>query len=334
LEVQNPFENAFRDKQVFAAWSENKDIVLSSSSGGVGYELTQFGWKDGYKICGVVFDAPNNICKHIIVETESDLEAIKTSKYLQSYTIEAFSQFKKGEKYLVVGTPCQIYGLRKWIQLKKWEDNFILVDFFCHGTPSFLLWKKYKAFLNKKYGMDTMLKDVNFRKKNLESKWHFYAILIRDFRGKFHIQHKAFTEDMFFRFFLNNSCLNKACYECKCRLDNCFADIRIADFWGSKYINNDDGVSLVITNTEKGKQVFEDIRHKLIVEKCDFADLKNSQSVRFLHIHSKRDIILKELKGEKVLEKIYTDNFKYDILLKRIYDILLRIKNRIKQLLK
>jgi coenzyme F420-reducing hydrogenase beta subunit len=313
LDNKNTFENAFKYKPVYAAWSKMRDVVLSSSSGGVGYELTNYFFENGYKICSCVFDAPNDRCKHIIAGTNDDLEAIKTSKYLQSYTVDAFSQFKKDEKYLVIGTPCQIYGLRKYIQLKKWEDNFVLVDFFCHGTPSFNLWKKYRQYLKNSKNFDR-LAAVNFRAKNLESKWHSYAISIQDSSGRKFVKNRAFSEDLFFKFFLNNSCLNDACYQCKLRLDYCAADIRIADFWGKKYENNDDGVSLVITNTEKGNTVWEEIKHLLVVESCSFNELQQSQGTRFIPVNIKRKVILKELRGNGNLEKIWNKHFKKSII--------------------
>ena len=263
LDEKIHFENTFKDKEIYAAWSRNGKTVQTSSSGGVGHELTQYYFDLGYSVCGVVFDASNDICKHIIAESKDDIDAVKTSKYLQSYTINAFSQFNRNEKYIVIGTPCQIYGLRKRIQLKKWEDNFILIDFFCHGTPSFNLWKKYKEYICKKYKLDSIWKTVNFRVKNLESKWHKNAILIQDSSGKAYEKSYAFSEDLFFKFFLDDSCLNEACHNCKLRLDYCASDIRLADFWGPKYAANNDGVSLVIVNTEKGESVWEEIKGKL-----------------------------------------------------------------------
>ncbi|MDR1758974.1 MAG: Coenzyme F420 hydrogenase/dehydrogenase, beta subunit C-terminal domain [Fibrobacter sp.] len=309
LPAKEPFENTFQEKPVYGAWSKNIETVKTSSSGGVGYELTAYFSEKGYKVCGCIFDAPCDNCKHIIVETVGDLEKIKTSKYLQSNTVEAFSGFKKNEKYLVIGTPCQIYGLRKYIRLKKWEENFILVDFFCHGTPSFNLWKKYKEYLHRKHGLSLTLKNVNFREKNVESKWQNNAILTQDSSDKEWVQNRAFSENLFFKFFLNESCQNKACYECKLRLDHCASDIRIADFWGKKYAGNEWGVSLVITNTEKGEQTFDEIKPKLEIEAANFDDLQNSQGKRFNVPNQKREAILKELQGEKTLEKIYRKHF-------------------------
>jgi len=325
LDEKFPFENTFKNKLIYAAWSKDINIVLKSSSGGVGYELTSHYCNAGYKICGVIFDAPNDVCKHIITESREDIEAIKTSKYLQSYTIEAFSQFKKDEQYVVIGTPCQIYGLRRWIHLKKWNDNFILVDFFCHGTPSFNLWKKYKEYICEKFQLDSKWQLVNFRKKNLESKWHKNAISIQDLYGRKYEQNQAFSEDLFFKFFLNNSCLNEACHRCRLRLDHCASDIRIADFWGAKYVANNDGVNLVIINTPKGEKVWEDIKDKLVIEKCNFEDLELSQPIRYLSMNPKRSITLSELKGSKSLDKIYDKYFRRSILCKGLSYIKKRI---------
>ena len=311
LKEKVPFENAFKEKIIYGAWSKNIETVKTSSSGGIGYELTSHFFEKGYKICGCVFDAPNDSCKHIIAETDTDLEAIKTSKYLQSNTIEAFSQFKKDVNYLIVGTPCQIYGLRNYIHLKKWEDNFILIDFFCYGTPSFNLWKKYKSYLSKKNEISNNLKNVNFRKKNFESKWHQNAISIQDCSGRKFVQNFAYSESLFFKFFLNGSCLNEACYQCKMRLDHCASDIRIADFWGKKYATNEWGVSLVITNTNKGKQSFDEIITKLEMEICNFHDLQNSQGCRFVTPNKKRRIVLNELKSEINLDEIYRKHFAF-----------------------
>jgi coenzyme F420-reducing hydrogenase beta subunit len=332
LEKKNPFENAFKEKQIYGAWSKDVETVNQSSSGGVGYELSKYCFEKGYKVCGVTLDAPNNRCKHIIANSNNDLDEIRTSKYLQSYTVEAFSQFKKGEKYLVIGCPCQIYGLRQWLHLKTWEDNFILVDFFCHGTPSFNLWKKYKLYIEANFKIQKELEQVNFRAKYRESRWHKNAISIRDISGNKYIKHKAFADDLFFRFFLNNSCLNEACYQCKLRLDLCSADIRIADFWGKKYSSNDTGVSLVVINTEKGKQIFDKIRSNLMIEKCNFADLKDSQSVRFFPVHRKREVILKELKGKKTLNKIYFRHFGgiLNLCKKKIANLKIKIIKRIR----
>jgi hypothetical protein len=208
----------------------------------------------------------------------------------------------------------------------------VLVDFFCHGTPSFNLWKKYKDHLRDKHGLQQSLSGINFRMKSHESKWHSYAISIRDSSGKKFERNRAFANDLFFRFFLNNSCLNDSCHQCKLRLDHCAADIRIADFWGDKYAANEWGVSLVLANTEKGEQVFEALKPVLVTEDCTFADLQNSQPTRFLSPNKKREAVLKDLRGDISLERIYQRYFRMNMTL--AYRIARRVIRTLKSFLR
>ena len=76
-----------------------------------------------------------NIC---VAENQLELIPSIGSKYIQSHTESAFSSFKRGQKYVIVGTPCQIDSLRKNLQRLKIEQDYILIDFFCHGVPSYL----------------------------------------------------------------------------------------------------------------------------------------------------------------------------------------------------
>lgn len=70
------------------------------------------------------------------------------SKYIQSIPSGIISQFDKQDKYLVVGTPCQIAGLVKYIETKRFDRNkFLLVDFHCHGVPSYIVWDKYVEYV-------------------------------------------------------------------------------------------------------------------------------------------------------------------------------------------
>lgn len=298
------FKNYFVDKQVYGAWSKDEYTQNTATSGGVGHELLKWGVEHGYEACGVIFDATIDKCKHTIENNPKQLETFKSSKYLQSYTIDAFSQFARNKKYIVVGTPCQIFGLRQMIQQKKREDDFILIDFFCHGTPTILLWNKYKEYITNKENLAS-IKEVVFRSKE-KSSWHSYAMKISDTHNKTYLKDRAFSEDMFFKFFLSDTCLNDSCYNCLLRLDTCASDIRIADFWGEKYANNEKGVSLVTVNTEKGKTTFELVSSQLVSESCSFEDLQNSQPIRFAYKNSseiKKVILL--LQSDLILDKIY-----------------------------
>ena len=315
LPSEEPFKNTFKNKRIYAAWSKDKNTVMSSSSGGVGFELTSFFYEKGYKISGVIFEAQSDTCKHIVANSKNDLERIQTSKYLQSFTVDAFSKFNNNERYVVIGTPCQIFGLRKYIQQKKIENDFILVDFFCHGTPSFHLWRKYKEYICDKHHLSKNFENVNFRSKK-QSTWKTYSMLIIDENNKEFLCPNAFKDDLFMKLFLNNTCLNESCYTCQLRLDHCESDIRIADFWGPKYADDNIGVSMVITNTERGMAIWKETAHLFHVEDGTFEDLNQSQETRYLAIPRKRKKVLRQLGEDVPLDIIYDKYIKASFIIR------------------
>lgn len=85
--------------------------------------------------------------------------------------------------------------------------------------------------------------------------WHdSYNLLIREKKGYFNS--RLSQGDMFYKLFLSDACLGKACYEkCKFKYKHSSADIRIGDAWGTHYQADEAGVNAVISFTEKGDEV-------------------------------------------------------------------------------
>ena len=88
-------------------------------------------------------------------------------------------------------------------------------------------------------------------------KWHeSYNLLIRG--KKSYLNSRLSKGDMFYRLFLSDACLGKACYEkCKYKYDQSSADIRIGDAWGNHYKDDEQGVSAAIAFTEKGNELLQ-----------------------------------------------------------------------------
>ena len=233
----------------YAAWSNNEAVRYKSSSGGVGFELGRLLLAQGYKACGVRYNVKKQRAEHFIADNEHEYRASMGSKYIQSYTSDAFSAFKRDEKYFVTGTPCQVDSLRRFIRLKKMEDNFVLMDFFCHGVPSMLIWDKYVQLIKKK--IKGKITQISWRNK--QAGWHdSYAI---DANGGEYFS--LFSGgDEFYRMFLSDSCLGKACYDsCKYKTLASSADIRIGDLWGKAYQHDEKGVSAVLALTRQGREL-------------------------------------------------------------------------------
>ena len=125
----------------FAGWSKDTTVREKCSSGGVAFELGKQMLSSGFKVCAVRYDVEKNQAEHYIATTEEELIPSIGSKYIQSYTVDGFRQINRKEKYLVVGTPCQIDSFRRYIQKYHCENNFILLDFLIkyHGATNRLV---------------------------------------------------------------------------------------------------------------------------------------------------------------------------------------------------
>lgn len=251
----------------FAAWSKEPAVRQKCSSGGVGFELGRILMASGYKVCGVRYNIDNQRAEHFLANSVEELIQTIGSKYIQSYSVDGFKAIDRKEKYLVTGTPCQIDSFRRYIKKFHCEENFVLMDFFCHGVPSMLAWQKYVASAEKNVGKltyvswrnkfnwgwhDSWAMAIDGIEKGEPVDWHdSYNLLIR---GKKSLLNSRLSQgDLFYKLFLSDACLGKACYDsCKYKYDQSSADVRICDLWGETYKTDEKGVSGVIVFSEKG----------------------------------------------------------------------------------
>lgn len=265
----------------WAAWSNDKDVRKKCSSGGIGFEIGKQLIEHGYKAVGCRYDAEKQSAEHFIATTVDEFVQSIGSKYIQSYTEEAFRQIDRKQKYLVTGTPCQIDSFRRMIQKIHCEENFILMDFFCHCVPSMYAWKAYIKMLEPKIGKviyaswrnkfeygwhDNWLMGIEGTKTSKTVDWtDDYNELIKERITT--IQSRKSQGDLFYKLFLGDLCMGPQCEkDCKYKCNQSAADIRIGDLWGKTYKDNEDGVSALVAYTEKGVSVVEHLKNVTLVE--------------------------------------------------------------------
>lgn len=263
----------------WAAWSNDERVLRKCSSGGIGFEIAKQLIEKDYKLCGCRYNAEKNRAEHYIATTPEEAIASIGSKYIQSYTVDGFKAINRKEKYLVTGTPCQIDSFRRYIKKFRVEDNFVLLDFFCHSVPSMFVWNKYTKMVEKQIGKityaswrnkftgwhDSWTMALDGKNSKAEEKSNNYDTLIKERDTQF----KSWLTrgDVFYTLFLGDYCCNPACIkDCKYKYDKSSADIRIGDLWGNTYKDNDKGVSALITFTEKGKEVVKQLKNVTLVE--------------------------------------------------------------------
>lgn len=306
----------------YMAYSKDAYTLKSSTSGGIGTEIAKWGIENDYKVVGAEYDCDSHLAKHIIIDKIQDIEKIKGSKYLQSKTDEAFREIIDGQKYILIGTPCQIYGMKKVAEMKKINENIIFVDFFCHGIPTYRLWDKYLSYISKRFGV-RKINNVLFRSKDVG--WHTYLMKIKHEQG---IYKRTGNKDLFYKFYFDESCIHESCYSCRYRFNQIHSDIRLGDFWGEYCADNDQGVSVILTHTEKGKKLLRCIKDKLEIYNIDFEEIRKvkegNKGIKPIPKH--RNKVINKLKNDDKLTSIY---------LKYIFpsDIKKEIKNKLKQII-
>lgn len=265
----------------WASWSNDERVQRKCSSGGIGYEIAKQLVEKDYKLCGCRYNAEASRAEHYIATTPEEAIASIGSKYIQSYTVDGFRAINRKEKYLVTGTPCQIDSFRRYIRKFRVEDNFVLLDFFCHCVPSMWAWHKYTKMVEKQTGKityaswrnkftgwhDSWAMSLDGEKTETEKvDWHdSYNLLINEKKGSYNS--RLSQGDIFYNLFLGDYCCNPACAkDCKYKYDCSSADIRIGDLWGNTYKDNDKGVSALVTFTKKGKEIVESLEGVTLIE--------------------------------------------------------------------
>lgn len=267
----NHEESALKTQNIqtksWAAWSNDENVRRKCSSGGIGFEIGKQLIEQGYHAVSCRYDIKEQRAEHYIATTVEDFVQSIGSKYIQSYTEKAFKQVKrKGQKYLITGTPCQIDSFRRMIQKFRCDENFILMDFYCHCVPTMWAWKAYIKMLEPKIGKviyaswrnkfeygwhDSWLMGVDGEADSSPVNWNDdYGNLIKE-RNTL-VKSRMSQGDLFYKLFLGDICLGSQCEKrCKYKYDQSSADIRIGDLWGKTYMNDQKGVSALVAFTQK-----------------------------------------------------------------------------------
>lgn len=263
----------------FAAKNLNEQIRIQSSSGGVFNVLAEQTIAEGGVVFGARFNHDWEVV-HSFTESFEGLKFFRQSKYVQSNIGTSFKQtelfLKAGRKVLFSGTPCQIAGLKCFLQ--KEYANLLTVDFICHGVPSPGVWKHYLetelklSIQSSRFEKDIIstsaqpsIDNIEFREKRSHG-WKKYSFVVngkstpKTNSNTILLLHR-FGENAFMKAFLNDLILRPSCHLCQFKKHQVAADITIADFWGFEHISpndeDDKGVSLIMCRNTKGQEAFK-----------------------------------------------------------------------------
>lgn len=238
----------------YAGWTKEETLHRNSSSGGIFTEIANIILDLGGIVYGVSWESDWTLA-HQKAISSMDIIPFQGSKYLQSNIGLKYKEIaqliEEGKTVLFPGLPCQIAALRNFVR----SDKLITIDFVCHGTPSHVVFHKYLENIRN----NRIVKSIDFRSK--QNGWSKFQTMINFTDGTSYS--KNFREDPFMIGFLSDLYLNTSCYNCSfCSIPR-QGDITLADYWGiPKEYKHELGVSLILSNNEKGDSIIDTIRNK------------------------------------------------------------------------
>lgn len=283
-------------KKCFVGFSTDYDIRYHSASGGV---VSQFLiWLiETNKIDGAVvtkFDKKNSLfVETFIATTREEIIAARSSKYSPVTLNKAAQAIKaaSGTRYIIVGLPCHIEGMRKLMEIdRKLRDKVVgLFGIYCSSGRSFYLTEyvfkerginlsqisyfqyRDEGCLGKmvvklpQSNIDIIHPNGNFSEKVIENNEVVYKELYQSY---FHPLRS---------FFIPNRC--NYCIDHYAELaDICFGDIHI-----KPYSDDTIGINSIIVKNEKWLKLFEECRDAgaIHLDEIPFETISDSQRMSF-----------------------------------------------------
>lgn len=259
---ERPEINQYYGK-VYAAVNLDDEKRNASASGGIFAALAEGILKKNGLAAGVAYDGHLNA----VYELEGSIEGLRTlmgSKYMQSKMGNIYSEIsqklKEGKEVLFCGTPCHVAAIKRFTREKGLEERLTTVDVLCRGVPSPKVFHKYIEGIENQ--QDKKVVFVKF--KDNENGWHgINTRIIMEDGSECYL---PILQSTYLNGFLqDNMTVRESCFHCSYKKMERPGDITIGDFWGLKNtrLEDDKGTSLVILNSRKGVDLWEEIKHAL-----------------------------------------------------------------------
>jgi len=299
------------DKQKYYAVKNNDAVRINSSSGGIFTAISDYVLTSSGVVVGATMNSDFTVY-HIVTNDIDGRNLLRGTKYVQSDLKEIFSEIRemltKGKKVLFVGTPCQVEGLNLF--LRNRYTNLITCDLVCHGASSPKVFKSFIEYIQKK--AKAKLLQFNFRDKELG--WRGYRVSAKYENKK--IKNALWLRS--FNYLFSQNYINRpSCSRCKHVSYNRCSDITIGDYWGIEryYPEFEDrlGVSLIMTNTEKGEKLYQNVSQGLVQIEIKREEAKQNSLSRLPKSNKQREAFwtdYQQLPYKEVIKKYGEYNLK------------------------
>lgn len=311
----------------YAVYNKNEKIRKLSTSGGFFTALAETIIDQGGMVYGVAFDE-NFRVKHLGIGEKEKLYVLRGSKYVQSIVGDTYQEVKEQlekDKYVLYsGTPCQIYGLKAFLQ--KDYEKLYCIDVICKGVPSPEIWEAYKQDKEQK----GKIKEIYFREKT----YGFNSTTMSIYYENGKKYHKGHESDEMLHLFVAELSSRPACYECHFKGKERISDFTIGDCWKVEQMipemTDDKGTTLLLVHSQKGAELLEKI------DNIKKEPIELNEALK-LNGGNKESMYLVSAKPDKKREEFYQDfkNLEYKQLIKKYCPKTLktRLKSNLKPIL-
>lgn len=266
-----PIENTSLKNKVLEvfAYKAKDSLRKKSTSGGAASALAESIINNGGSVYGASLDE-NFKLFHIRITDKKGIALLQGTKYIQSDMTGVFEQLsydlKALKPVLFTGTPCQTAAVLNFVKSKKLpQEKLYLCDIICHGVPSpkafddFILWLKERETFDKYYFRN---KELSWRGDSASVSWE------NSIKANRYIS-------SFMSLYYSNLLTDEACFDCEFTTKERVSDITVSDFWGIEdteaEFEDSLGVSMVLINTQKGSELFGEVKGKKISVNLDNA---------------------------------------------------------------
>ena len=268
--AENMFDGPYLD--TYTAYSNDLQIRLKSTSGGVISALILELIKNREYDASFVlpFDKFENKPARLIPTSRIDDIINSTgSKYVPASIYEVVITLKENPqgKYIIVGTPCQFQGIRKYLKYLNLSDTYLLfLGLFCDKTLNFNVLRYFADRYNK---TEERISSFLFRSKEKYG-WPGDVKMSFD-SGRERVIDKSVRMDLKPYFQLNRClfCLDKS---------NVAADISCGDCY-IPGAGDSSGKSSMVIRTEKGLKAFDKYSHIFTLETALMEEISASQQL-------------------------------------------------------
>lgn len=255
--------------EAYSAYTKNREILQNSTSGGCISQLVIDLLNKGRFRGAFVLDFDTfkrKPARLTLATNESEVKKASRSKYIPASVYNVIKELERSEKpnFIIVGTPCQLSGIKRFIELKGIDDSGLLfLGLFCEKTLNYNVLRYFEERYSKK---DEKLVRFDFKNKEKDG-WPGHPKLYFDSGRTLMVSRDE-------RIKVKDYYQLERCIYCTDKL-NRMADISFGDC----YIAGKDnpGRSSIVIRTEKGQNIWEECSDSFVHEPSSFESIKRSQ---------------------------------------------------------